>query len=1210
MKAMRKISAILIVCTMMTVGITMTVDNTVSAGDFIETVGNAGLWGTFTPEDVAWNDAGTMAVVVGSDSVNGPNAYAFWPSNETWYPLDGYTSGQTLYGVDCYSERYVPTPKVLLVDADWDEDGLAGPYYSALDACNADVTYWDIWNFYAISEDKPTFADMEPYDVVIWVADRNMDGWNGPGDAFSAADEIQIEQYLDDGGSFMLANIYYTDYTDGGSAAYSSGDFAYDYLGMNHITDTWSMYDDYINETVDDEVYDGFGISWLDWWTYGWSGSPDANDYIWPSNGEICFFGTDSGMSFYYPMGIRYDQGSFRSVFFGFPYEVLSSSIHREKVMKNTLEFFMPGSQTTVTSPAEVLIVDADYYDDGLWQAYNWSLSNNSADVTVWDVYGNHGPAKGKPSYSNMAGYDLVVWVPTRDMYGDAGFGDAFSSTDETAVSQYLAAGGNFFLSNIYWTSYTSGAGSYNPGDFAYDILGISSIMNMWSNYEDHVLGMGGDVVFDSFGDAYQNWNRFGWGGMPGASDTINPMFATSCMYIYDAVFMSDTGGVRYDQGICKSMFMGFPFETLQYPYTDEFWNRTMEWFVPGSTSYTEPTGLTQYTDTYWICGDAVPVTDTTYTVEPSSGLSLQGKGMMGTSLSAIACDEEGAPLIVGQYLSNMYYYDASIPTWYTVGGANLFDCSFEGLDYNPNDNRFYLTGYNGNWAWPVVYYTDPAPLNNGTSNAYYYQSPSLTSDCSMQSIAWNEHYDYGLAVGDEGYILKVWPFEAYGNGVMKYEDISVNGQDYYYDVSWDTDGWNEAGIVGSDAFGSDGLYYRYYHSNPIPLLAHDSNDGAYYRTCAMKPPSSPKWLFIPSPSGGIKAKIQADDQSSTVTVCSLFPNIYWAGFNDTLMNPKNNLMVFPDSWFYITFEANYSGGWNQVMADIHLWYDDGWTGTNSQYPTELPNNRNWAINLTYDPNAGSYVVNYPSAPVLEATIGAVSDIVTVPHVDPTQSRHRVELPIHLGAQMFAADGNGFAPPGQGYHSDPNVALNNPFSWDFNVTLYDTGNVAKKNSTYGEFGVNQAISISIAGSPSGEGPPGANDVALGSNVVTYSANSFYWVNVSIPDLARQGGGPSIPASNLQVHNTNNLATAGTSDIDTSQYFLGPGAELCVWGVAAGGALPNTGNGTTTFGPWGSNYNYYGNPAGTTTVDWYIDVPAPLQQGIYKATITYSIETQG
>ena len=1213
MRAMRKISAILIVCAMMTVGITLTVDNTVSASDFIGIVGNNGLSGSFTPRDVAWNTAGTMAVVVGYDSANGPNSYAFWPGNETWYPLGGYVGAQALNGVDCYSELYVPIPNVLVVDADWSEEGLASAYTTALSTSNANVYVWDVWSGGMVNQDKPDLATLSGYDVVIWVADRNMNGWSGGGDAFNTVDENVVSQYMDSGGNFFLSNIYYTDHTDGGSAAYSSGDFAYDYLGMSHITDTWSMYDVYVNETVDDEVYSGFGTIWLDWWIYGWSDSPDANDYLWPSNGEICFYGTDSGMSNYYPMGIRNEQGSYKSVFLGFPFETLSLSNKMQDMMKNTLEWFVPGSQGTYEQ-AEVLVVDADYYDDGLWRAYDWAISNNTAVVTVWDVYGNHGTEKGKPTESDMTGYDLVVWVPTRDMYGDAGNGDAFTSTDEAEVSQYLGTGGNFFLSNIYWSDYTSetGGGMFTNGDFAYDVLGINNMNNRWSGYENYVNGQGGDEVFDGFGDAYQDWNKFGWAGNPSATDLISPMSGTTCMYSWDWGASMDTSGIHYDEGNFKSMFMGFPFETLQYPYTDDFWNRTMEWFVPGSTTYTEPTALDTMIDTFWICGDAYLAFDTTFTVEPSSSLNLQGKGLMGTSLKAIACDDVGNPLAVGYNLASQYYYDIEAVMWYTVSGNMLSDCEFNGIDYNPNDDRFYLTGYNGNWAWPVVYYTDPAPLNNGSSNAYYYQSPDITTDCSMQAIAWNELYDYGLAVGDEGIILKVWPFDYYGNGVMKYEDISINWQDYYYDVSWDTDGWNEAGIVGSDSSYWDGLYYRYYHTNPTPQLAHDSNDGTYYRTCAMKPPSSPKWLFVPTPSGGIKANIEANDQSSTVTASALYPNIYWAGFNDTAMNPKNNLMVDPDSWFYITFEGNYTGGWDQVKADIHIWYDNGWTGTNSNYPSEFQNNRNWAINLTYDPNAGSpFVINFPDAPVLETTIGAYSDTVISAHpTDAAQDIHRVELPIHLSPQIFMADGSGFGAPGPDSHSDPNQALNNAFSWDFNVTLYDIGNDVKKNSTYGEFGVKQAISITIAGDPSGDAPPGANGVSLGSNVISYSTNAYYWVNVSIPDLQRVGGGDSIPANNLQVHNTNSLAVGTTSDIDTSEYFLGPNAERCVWGVAPATSLPPVGNGTMTFGPWGSNYNYYDNPGGTTVIDWYIDVPVSLQQGIYQATITYSIETQG
>ena len=179
----------------------------------------------------------------------------------------------------------------------------------------------------------------------------------------------------------------------------------------------------------------------------------------------------------------------------------------------------------------------------------------------------------------------------------------------------------------------------------------------------------------------------------------------------------------------------------------------------------------------------------------------------------------------------------------------------------------------------------------------------------------------------------------------------------------------------------------------------------------------------------------------------------------------------------------------------------------------------------------------------------------------------------------------------------------------------DKGDDTKANYTYGEFGVNQAISILLSGNPSGEAPPGTNGVSLGSSTITYSTNTQYWVNVSIPHLYLNGdlGNPKfIPAGNMQVQNINSLANqASASDIPVSTYFPGEDMELCVWGASSPAVpLDSPGNGTTAHGPWGSNYNNFDNPGGVTFVEWYVDVPGSMTAGIYSATITYSIETQG
>ncbi len=1390
-----KLTSILIVSAMLLMAFSINIDMN-AHGAFINTLSGNGLNPNFIPLDTEWNTEGTMAVVVGQDVTNGPNAYMYWPHNDTYFPISNYVPGQILMGVDCYSEpvynntQSAPASTVLLVDADCANDGLVTLYDDPLVNQGYSVTIWDVYGTNGPAEGKPQDTDMSSYDLVVWIPSRDTQGppvYSG-GETFDSTDQNEVGNYLDGGGNFFLSNIYWSSYLPF-AMPYSLGEFTYDYLGLSGISNTGSNRENAVMGNTGDSQFDGFGTAYLDWNLGNWGGTnPFQSDEPTVGNGEICaYIGWDMPPLDWGNGGVKYDAGTFKSMFMGFPVETLQPA-DADDFWARVGDFFELSGGGDLTNFAmlnpsqdNTIYEEDTSYSNGAGQ-YIFTGMNSGSDIrralVQFDLEGS------LPEGSTLTGAALYLYCSWSEMPGNEAvslhalqedWGEGISDANPNEEYGTSAAIGDATWNHRYYSStfWASPGGEYDPSSSAITTVGVAGSYYVWTsaqmktdvqNWIDNpeqnngwmVRGNEGmmetakgfssvnnsdsstipilvleytnpftqEVVIESdrdngmFSEDPDQSNGAGEAMRAGANsvddvrrglihfDVAGNVPADSIISYSDLQMtcrrdadgssrtytlqrmtndwgegISDDGGFTasgnaeaedatwdynfysysnwgtpggdFDPTIVSSQIVTSSGQDYTWSFTSEMQSNIQSWLDDDSTNYgwlvrgdetldgvskakhfytreysvaedrpqltirytpdtlPDPIG---YNDTFWLCGDDAGGGMTcVYKVVPDVSLSLVNMGKtVAQPLTSIACDDDGNPLAVGHNQANMFYYDITATTWYDVGGTMLTDCDFEGVDYNPNDGRFYVAGYNGNWAWPVVYYTDPGPLNNGTSSAYYYQSTDLTSDCYLYSIAWNELYDYGLAVGEEGHILKVWPFDHNGDGTMMYEDISINFGDYYYDVSWDTDGWDEAGIVGSDSMGWDGLYYRYYQSNPEIILGHDSNDGSYYRACAMKPPSSPKWLFIPTSSGGVKANIQALDQSSTVSASSLFPNIYWAGLNDTAMNSKNNMMINPDSDFYITFEANYSGGWNQIQADIHIWYDDGWTGTNSQYPAETPNNRNWAINLTYDPNAGSYVVNYPSTPVLEATIGAYSDTIVSAHPDPTQSIHRVELPIHFGGQMFAADGSGSMGAGPDYHTDPNIALDRGNTWDFNVTLYDSASIAKKNSTYGEFGVNQAISISIAGNPSGDAPPGSNGVYLGSNVITYSTNTNYWVNMSIPDLDKAGGGSSIPASNLQVQNTNGLSTLpSASEIGAQTYFSGADQKLCVWGIS-GPAVPlaSPGNGTTAHGPWGSNYNNYGDPGGTTSIDWYIDLPSSLQSGIYTATITYSIETQG
>ncbi len=619
----------------------------------------------------------------------------------------------------------------------------------------------------------------------------------------------------------------------------------------------------------------------------------------------------------------------------------------------------------------------------------------------------------------------------------------------------------------------------------------------------------------------------------------------------------------------------------------------------------------------FWMCGEySTNAASSIYYVQNGSFDAMVPIEAPTITFTALEPDNLGAILLGGNNLDAMYYYDGDNGHEVTeIGTTKMWGWNITDIAFNPNDDRFYVVGNQMNQDKGVAFHTDEVPLDSGSANCYLDTSTFInTPPGKLKAIDWNPVRDYALVVGDGIYRMDIYDGNP-GYELTWTEIEAASAGITFSDVSWDSDGWNEAGISGDDS--TFGTYWRYYHTNPnLQNGFTNSTAGTEYTTCAMKPPSSPKWLLLLGGAGGLQINIEELDQSSTVSASSINPNVYWVGFNDTAMNPKNNQVISPDSSFYITFEGNYSGGWDQVSVDIDMWYDFGFIGTNSMYPVETDFNRNKAFSLTYTPAAFPPIaVNYPNGPVMEFQTGTITDIVSIPHPTmPAYSTHRVEIEILLGAQMFAADGSGSMGIGPDYHSDPNIALDRANTWDFNVNMTDIGDPTKFNSTYGEFGVNKAISISITGDPGADGTPGTNGVYLGSNTIEYSTNTNYWVNVSIPNLYLYGNEASpyfITADKLQVENTNGLSYLPlVSDIDAATYFQGADLKWCVWGSSAGGSLQAPGNGTTAHGPWGSNYNNYGSVDGSTTVEWYVDLPGALAAGTYEATISYSIETEG
>jgi|GEM_PF-1372587 len=1825
----RRLFALAMIVSMMLVGFNVGFSNRAEAA-FIEQVPTMGLSSSFYPEDVKWDHTGTMAVVVGFDTMGGPNAYAYFADNETWIPLDGYYSGQTLYSVDYYSEKGNGTgngteppspPEILVVDANGYSDGQTLVTYWSIEnaSCSPVVTIWDIFGKWGAPQGHPGATDMAGYDVVVWVCSYNM--WAPTGDCFGPLDETNVAGYLEGGGNFFMANAIVSSYFSYGSGTpydYVSGDFAYDYLGLDGITNPTFPSEDYVQEAAGDAVFSGIGIGNFDWMKYSWNppGTPpgqcDGIDVIGSAFPCMNVFNPPPWDN----SGVRYDQGTYRTMFFGFPIEPLSTG-YRDELMNRAIGWLAPSGGG---GGGSVLVVDADYHEEGISDYYVWSLENNSAIVTVWDVYMSGGFNQGKPTTSDMDPYDLVVWVPSRDMDGYYGVGDAFTTTDEGQVANYLDGDGNFFLSSTCWLAYGPAA-PFSPGDFQYDYMAMSDWLDgQW--YDDEVSGVPGDSAFDGYASGALDWARAGWGGPPSFSplycDRLSEAWAgAGCMDIW-YLPGADLGGVKNDAGTYKTMFMGFPFEVLQQVDADEFWNRTLGWFninvtgsggpsplgagghapsvttdttpdqanqnstntifwdvgsdtgdpwaqsfvpsldnivkaefymysmgtcsdhflieicpdaggfpasmnithgwispiqipiypamdwvecwfedggaaltpgdtywikcdrrgytfqqgwladmdkqynpgiaiedippwsgeltydwmfrtfanvttgvpcatigadrdngifeeswdesngagmvlragqnnmgeirrsfihfdiashipagsvidhvelkmycnrssggsqdvtlrrvqvnwgegtsddggtnsgdpaTPGDTTwhycfyptttwfsdggsyagvsamrtipleghfytwgttswmvsdvqgwldnpgsnygwaivadesmmgrvkqfssrecdnqtkrpelkvyYTPPSGqvtvsihpvkdntiyddmpppewsngygdnlftgmdamgrlkrslikfdiannipagavisnvnLTMYCDrttvgahtvrlhqvytewgeasshaigqegspapaelgdatwnfrilntnnwvapggdynstgaaaqmvnsagqyytwssgvmrtnvqnwlnnpssnhgwivvgneggpvtskrfssrsnrtydqrpvlevtytysgggngtgngtlnntigTFWLCGNNPGLPNngaTVYKLEPKHNLTLQKVSTFpqyGSHIefTAIAVDDTGNPLCAGYWFTEMYYHDGT--NWNLVPDSMgmMSGYAITGIDYNPNDLRFYAVGYDmgGNGA---LFYTDAGLSGSGT--CYRDQSTFPGAHGQFNSIAWNHYRDYGMVVGYGGvYLVDPYSGGSSLNWTAK-EEFTIN---IFYDCDWDTDGWNEAGIVGTNNSG-DAVYWRYYHTNPVVMFGGSRSPPSQFDCCAFKPPSSPKWLFIPYNAGGWRINILENDQSTGISLDAGFPHIFnvdmWRQ-GDQFQTSVLNTQVDPDTVYTFYVQGNYTQNrvdhWNDVGLMLSSWYDNGATGTpsNPLDPTwTTEDHRTRQFNLTYDVSSGNSNMVYPQGFPGEFTIHSTYEDPGL--YGPDNSWHRLYINVSFGPQTYQADSafpNG--PPSGANYWDKNFALNDAWSWDLNFTLYDTTSPGARNITYEEYGIKEALSISVLGNPNGAAPPGtANYLLSDPSNITYSSNTNYWINISIPNLYKDGDIMSpywIPATNLMLQNTHPSATGSNSDIPMPAGVPGAGVDICAWGIS-GPVVPMSPvmNGTVSAGPSSDFIEFWYGVPDFTTIYWWVTIPPGQAEGLYQATITITVES--
>jgi hypothetical protein len=267
-------------------------------------------------------------------------------------------------------------------------------------------------------------------------------------------------------------------------------------------------------------------------------------------------------------------------------------------------------------------------------------------------------------------------------------------------------------------------------------------------------------------------------------------------------------------------------------------------------------------------------------------------------------------------------------------------------------------------------------------------------------------------------------------------------------------------------------------------------------------------------------------------------------------------------------------------------------------------------FNMTYNPALGTASVVFPSQVAPAPPEFSIHSFWEDPGTYGADGfTHRVYINVTFEKQTLVAPGDGAFSGPTPRPWDRNFALDDALTWDIKAMLQDSGVAEAMNASYEEFGVQRLASLSVSGSPAGSIPPGATDILSAPSLISYSSNMPCQLNVSIPDLVKDGSpGTTIPATFVDVINTHSTATNLNSDIWSWVAFSAANDNLCVWGQESGTYVGPVGNGTVSAGGWYSDLTAARRPEAfeATSVLWRVEVPAGTPEGVYRATITITL----
>ena len=200
-------------------------------------------------------------------------------------------------------------PPILLVDDDDNGPDVRAAYTAALDGMGLQYDVWDTNN----SDNEPDAATLLQYDAVIWFTGDEFGGAAGPG----SAGEVALAGYLNAGNCLFISAQDYL--YDRGQTAFMST-----YLGLGSGSNDSG---NYTSVTGQGTVFNGLGPYTL---AYPFT---DYADIFNPGGGaETAFVGNNGNGA-----AIAKDSGVYKTTFWGYPWEAISTAGARQEAMATFL---------------------------------------------------------------------------------------------------------------------------------------------------------------------------------------------------------------------------------------------------------------------------------------------------------------------------------------------------------------------------------------------------------------------------------------------------------------------------------------------------------------------------------------------------------------------------------------------------------------------------------------------------------------------------------------------------------------------------------------------------------------------------------------------------------------------------------------------------------------------------------------------------------